>query len=250
MISVAVCDDEAVFLDIVAEETDRIMKNLKKEYTFKQYQSSELFVKDLKERNISPDIVLLDIDMPVITGKDASVILKELYPDCQLIFFTSHEDEIFNAFDYNANGFISKYKLTQRLESNLIRVMKNLEASEPVSMTLNVFGSEGGHERISLGCSDIVYLECIMKKAYITTADGRCMRVKCGLWREMIQKFDKYPFAVPHQNYIINMDHITRITGEELYIGKINKQISISKHRRKDFIKRYTDYSMSKERNG
>ena len=248
MISVAVCDDEAVFLDIVADETDRIMKNLKREYTLKRYQNSKEFVTDLKEHNISPDIVLLDIDMPVITGKDAAVTLKELYPDCQLIFFTSHEEEVFNAFDYNANGFISKYKLAERFETNILRVLKNLETGEPVSMTLNIFGSEGGYERINLGCADILYLECIMKKAYINTSDGRCMRVKCGLWREMIQKFDKYPFAVPHQNYIVNMDHITRITGDELYIGSSNKQISVSKHRRKDFIKRYTDYSMSKER--
>lgn len=248
MISVAVCDDEAVFLDIVEEETDRIMNNLKKEYTFKKYQSSELFVKDLKEHNISPDIVLLDIDMPVITGKDAAVMLKELYPDCQLIFFTSHEDEIFNAFDYNANGFISKYKLSRYLESNILRVMKNLETAAPASIALNIFRNEGGYERINLCCSDIIYLECIMKKAYVTVSDGCCMRIKCSLWREMIQKFDKYPFAVPHQNYIVNMDHITRITGDELFIGSTNKQISVSKHRRKDFIQRYTDYSMSKER--
>ena len=83
-------------------------------------------------------------------------------------------------------------------------------------------------------------------------ADGRKKtyfdRIKCGLWREIIQKFDKLPFAVPHQNYIVNMNCISRITGEELYIDQLNKQISVSKHRRKDFLKRYSDYSMSKGR--
>lgn len=248
MISVAVCDDEAVFLDIVSEEISLIMKNLNKEYICMTYKSSSEFVKALKDGIISPNIALLDIDMPEINGKQASVALRELYPDCQLIFFTSHEDEIFNAFDYNANGFISKYELSERLEPNIIRVIKNLEEAQPGSVTLDIYGSTGKCEKLSLRYSDILCLECISKKIYVTLADGKYLRIKCGLWREAMRKFDHIPFAVPHQNYIVNMEHISRITENGLIIGPEGKRISISKYRRKDFLSRYTDYSMVKER--
>lgn len=248
MVNIIVCDDEAVFLDIISDEANRVMSKHNLEYQCIKFKSSSDFVELIDKGETVPHIVFLDIDMPEIDGKQVALKLKKAYPNCQLIFFTSHEDEIVNAFDYNANGFLSKYNLAEKFEDNIIRVLGNINASEPDYVQLCVFTSDNRCERVNYDYSRIAYLECIIKKAYLNTVDGGCYRIKCGLWREIIQKFDKLPFAVPHQNYIVNMNCISRITGEELYIDQLNKQISVSKHRRKDFLKRYSDYSMSKGR--
>jgi DNA-binding NarL/FixJ family response regulator len=40
---------------------------------------------------LSPDLVILDLTMPVINGLDAARQIKETFPDIQIVMFTMHE---------------------------------------------------------------------------------------------------------------------------------------------------------------
>lgn len=41
--------------------------------------------------SLNPDLIVLDLSMPVMTGLDAAPILKERLPDTPIILFTVHE---------------------------------------------------------------------------------------------------------------------------------------------------------------
>lgn len=57
-----------------------------------------------------PDVILMDIDMPQISGLDALVKLRAVYPDLPVIMFTVFDDNdnIFNAVCNGASGYILK----------------------------------------------------------------------------------------------------------------------------------------------
>lgn len=44
-----------------------------------------------KAENLKPDLIILDLSMPVMTGLDAAPLLKELLPDTRIILFTVQE---------------------------------------------------------------------------------------------------------------------------------------------------------------
>ena len=44
-----------------------------------------------KAANLKPDLVILDLSMPVMTGLDAAPLLRKLLPDTSIILFTVHE---------------------------------------------------------------------------------------------------------------------------------------------------------------
>jgi DNA-binding NarL/FixJ family response regulator len=44
-----------------------------------------------KARNLKPDLVVLDLAMPVMTGLDAAPLLRKEVPGARLILFTAHE---------------------------------------------------------------------------------------------------------------------------------------------------------------
>lgn len=249
ILNITVCDDEAVFIDIISDELKESSNDLHSGYRFYGFTRSIDFLNSLENNEYVPHIVFLDINMPEPNGKAVALRLKQLYPKCQLIFITAHEEEIYNAFDYNANGFISKYDLSARLHSNIIRAVRNVEDSDPKCVSLNIIGPNGRSELHNIPLSSIVYIECIMKKAYINLANGSHMRIKCNLWRDVVSCFSQKAFIIPHQNYIVNMDYIRMIGNEELELTKDNTRISISKHRRKEFIKEYTDYINFREKN-
>jgi CheY-like chemotaxis protein len=47
-----------------------------------------------KAKQLNPDLVLLDLSMPIINGAQAAVILKKTMPQTKIILFTMHADRI------------------------------------------------------------------------------------------------------------------------------------------------------------
>ncbi|MGH7164339.1 MAG: response regulator [Nitrospiraceae bacterium] len=59
---------------------------------------------------LQPDVVLLDISMPLLNGIDAARRLKKMMPDVKLVFVTMHADPAYvtEAFRVGATGYVLK----------------------------------------------------------------------------------------------------------------------------------------------
>lgn len=59
---------------------------------------------------LQPDVILLDISMPLLNGIDAARRLKKMMPDVKLIFVTMHADPAYvtEAFRVGATGYVLK----------------------------------------------------------------------------------------------------------------------------------------------
>ena len=61
-------------------------------------------------RQLRPDIVLLDISMPLLNGLDAARQISKLVPESKLIFLTMHATPTYatEAFKAGASGYLIK----------------------------------------------------------------------------------------------------------------------------------------------
>ena len=61
-------------------------------------------------KTLKPDVILLDISMPVLNGIDAARRLRKLLPSAKLIFLTMHADQdyVAEAFRAGAMGYLLK----------------------------------------------------------------------------------------------------------------------------------------------
>src|SRR5438552_10764751 len=68
-------------------------------------------------KTLKPDVILLDISMPVLNGFDAARQLKETLPSNKLIFLTMHADADFvtEAFRAGAAGYLLKRSAASEL---------------------------------------------------------------------------------------------------------------------------------------
>ena len=63
-----------------------------------------------KARELSPDVILMDIGLPNIDGIEATQRIKDFNSDVKILIFTSRngEDDVFEAFKAGADGYIMK----------------------------------------------------------------------------------------------------------------------------------------------
>lgn len=75
----------------------------------------------------SPDVVVLDVAMPDMTGVEICEILKKDRPEIKVVIFTGdqHKQVIFDALDADADAFIPKETSTKELIDAIYAVMNN-----------------------------------------------------------------------------------------------------------------------------
>jgi DNA-binding NarL/FixJ family response regulator len=62
-----------------------------------------------KVKELRPDLVLLDINMPVMNGIEAAYQIRRIAPSTKILFFTVHDSAQFQAATRTlSDGFISK----------------------------------------------------------------------------------------------------------------------------------------------
>ena len=63
-----------------------------------------------KARELSPDVILMDIGLPNIDGIEATQRIKDFNPDVKILIFTSRdsENDVFESFKAGADGYIMK----------------------------------------------------------------------------------------------------------------------------------------------
>jgi DNA-binding NarL/FixJ family response regulator len=75
---------------------------------------------------LKPDLILMDISMPLLNGLDAARQLKKLVPDSKLLFLTMHSSPTYatEAFKAGANGYLLKQSAASELPQAIAAVLR------------------------------------------------------------------------------------------------------------------------------
>ncbi|TMI65085.1 MAG: response regulator transcription factor [Bacteroidetes bacterium] len=94
------------------------------------FENCSNLLKDIE--NTKPDVVLMDIQMPGISGIEAVKILREKYPDLKILMQTIFEesDKIFQSILAGASGYILKNTSPARI---LDFIKETYEGGAPMS---------------------------------------------------------------------------------------------------------------------
>ena len=128
-IPVVVVDDNVNYCYIVSEAINRSRKFFCDRY----YHSTRQAKKNLKASDYPPRILLLDIDIPELSGLDSIVTFKKLIPDLLVVMLTSYEDEsdILTAMQRGADGYIAKSTDHVDLIRSLERLLEGGKTIDP-----------------------------------------------------------------------------------------------------------------------
>ncbi|URZ18031.1 response regulator transcription factor [Clostridium felsineum] len=95
-------------------------------------------------KDMTPDVVLMDIRMPIMNGIEATKIVKEKYPTVKVIILTTFDEDeyIFQGLKYGADGYILKDAGSKEIINSIKSaldgsILLNPKVTEKVIQALN-----------------------------------------------------------------------------------------------------------------
>lgn len=205
---VAVCDDDmnflkAVFSPIVEAAVKRSGADAKVSFFSDGQQLLDRFAAE------GFDLVILDIDMPYINGKELAAELRLLDSSFFLVFATSYKDEVYNTIPYRINAFLTKDSSPEKMIEELSRVITERVKYSPELYTAEIL-SNGGHKLARFAVSDIFYLCCVRRKIYLHTGKLEYLLSE-SRFADIEQQFLDKGFYEVCRGYIANISKISLV---------------------------------------
>lgn len=125
------------------------------------------------EQNHNIDLILMDIEMPVMNGIQATLLIKQKHPQIKIIMLTvfDNDENIFNAIKAGADGYLLKEVNPKKLKEGIIETLNGGAAMTP-SIALKtlkllrepiVFKDCKPYDKVNLTTREIEVLEQLSK---------------------------------------------------------------------------------------
>ncbi|SEW23441.1 LytTR family DNA-binding domain-containing protein [Luteibacter sp. 329MFSha] len=122
--------------------------------------------------SLTPDVVLLDVEMPGLTGTAAARRLATLPAPPQVVFCTAYEQHALSAFDLGATDYLLKPVRAERLDEALDRANARRPASRPDRGAW--LRARSGADEVRVALDDVHYL--LADEKYVAVHHGG------GMW--------------------------------------------------------------------
>jgi DNA-binding NarL/FixJ family response regulator len=78
-------------------------------------------------RQLQPDVVLLDVNMPVMSGVEAVSVIKEVLP-CRILMLTisKNDEDLFGSILAGADGYLLKNATPEELRKSILQVQEGM----------------------------------------------------------------------------------------------------------------------------
>ncbi|NID16623.1 LytR/AlgR family response regulator transcription factor [Luteibacter yeojuensis] len=119
---------------------------------------------------LAPDLVLLDVEMPGLTGTAAARRLAGLPAPPQVVFCTAYEQHALSAFELGATDYVLKPVRAERLDEALDRAAARRPSPRPERGAWLRARSGGDEVRVAL--DDVLYLLADEKYVAVHHAGG------------------------------------------------------------------------------
>lgn len=205
-LKIAICDDDPAQRNYLERMTAKWMKESRNPAQIRQYADGKAFLFDYAQEK-DFDILLLDVEMPKISGIDLAKKVREDNDAVQIVFITGYYEYFGDGFDVSALHYLIKPVDERKLFPVLDRAAQNLEGRQRCVL---VSTSEGG---IKIPLADIQYVEAENVYVVVHTAQEN-YRTRAALSKFTDQLDDTF-FRV-HRSYVAGLRYIRKITRTEI----------------------------------
>ncbi|MCL2873466.1 MAG: LytTR family DNA-binding domain-containing protein [Defluviitaleaceae bacterium] len=233
---IGICDDEAKYrlalestVQSIAQPCDRIST----------YSNGSDLLDDINNMPYPMDLLLLDIEMPMLNGIETARELQSTNPNTQIIITTNHRDYALRSFEIRPSNYLIKPIDKERLSAEVTRA--RLIANEDIGEMLRIQAKEA---MAFVPLKDVLYIESYRSMLHVHTA------VTYYRYNHPIGQLEKFlsdkGFCRTHKSCLVNLRHVVSIDRRDKTALLINgKKITVGELRITSVLAEYSRYRHS-----
>lgn len=229
MIYIGVCDDDAIEVEKVKSLCEQELEQSVQQGIVKSFASG----RDLLLYQEPIDILLLDVEMPEMNGFNVAVKLRERKSDILIIFLSSHEELVQEAFQVEAFRYIYKSNPEQKIREAL------QEAIQRVNHNRKGIFLQSGNRKEWIPFGEIVSIQAIHDSTMLQRTKGESKEFiakSLKWWEEHLNE----DFVRCHHSYLVNCNAIEKIEEKNIHMNN-GQRIPLAVRRKTEVKKRYLD---------
>ena len=211
---IAVCDDEEKFRNQARDMVDKLAGSL--DVVVDAYSDGNQLLAAFDKKPY--DVLLLDIEMPVMDGITLAKKLRERSDSIYIVFLTGHVEYALEGYEVNALRYLTKPVQEEKLREVLRFVMDQNTSKKQLMI------KEDGEELL-LNIADIIYFEAQNQYVMIYTEDGEhLIRYNIGDFEEQLKKDG---FFRTHRGYLVSLAKVKKLVKNEVIMEGPDGDISV-----------------------
>lgn len=226
MLKIAIIDDDIDFLKYINQKIKEVFLQKKIQVKTHMFTNGEQMVNKLIEGKLYYDVFFLDIQLPKKMGMEIAKLIRTKYKDVLIVFVTSFDNYVFDAFDYDAVSYIRKNEFNSKIENTINRIIYKTNMNNKKV----IFNNSDG--RFYISPKNIIYFESLNHSIYIYEENQKVLKVTNSL-NQLEQDFSIYDFIRIHSGYLVNLDYVYSIESISVVLST-NKVLPVSRHRLKE----------------
>lgn len=250
-VKIVICDDDRALQNILKKKITSFCADAKITCQIICCDSGE----EVLRKELAPDILFLDIQMPGRNGMEIAEDLRKQYKDMILIFVTALPEYVYTAFDVGAFHYLVKPFSDDKLREVLERALQFGRQQENIRMRLaecdSMTGTAGGSRQdnpqvilVKRGgivtkvlLDDIIYAEVFNRKVMLHTMSGDIEYY--GKLTDLSKKVGK-EFYRTHRAYLVNLKYVEKYNATTIWLEKGTALVSKSQFA--GFVRQYMQY--------
>lgn len=147
------------------------------------------------------DLVLLDINMPEMSGLELGYELRYHQKDLAIIFQTAYDEHALKAFDIGAVGYLVKPFSIEQLKESIERVKQDIKSDKAFRLM-----SKNGENYYLFKPEEIYYVKADLSEVMLRSLKG--FSYYAHKISDLEKLLDSHDFVRIHRSYLININKI------------------------------------------
>ena len=220
MLSVAIVEDSEPDAEILKDYLHRYETEQDVRFRIAQFRDGDEIAVNYRG---GYDLLLLDIEMQFMDGMKAAEEIRKVDPEVIIVFVTCAPQYAICGYAVDAFDYILKPVDYTAFSRRLDLVRQRLEKRQSQYLSVPY---QGGVYKIDT--SEIYYIEIQNHSLLFHTKGGNLNST--GTLRELEEKLPAQRFFRSSKGYLVNLEYVDRVEGEDAIVHGERVQVSRAKH--------------------
>lgn len=233
MIKIAVCDDDVHFTsDTLKPLISKAIKDADIQANVTYFDNGNELLREFEEYRIF-DIVILDIDMPSINGKELAKKLRDIDSEFCLSFISALKEEVYSTILLGISAFIPKEFDKSIYIDSLTKIFRDYSHKKPDDNVVEIL-VDGIASTRRIPLNNIYYFQSIGGSVVLHTYTEQFILTERVL-DKIVQAYVHRGFYKTHRNFLVNVGKIFEVLDREIVLSN-KERLPLSKRNYKKLL--------------